>query len=148
MRAHEHVGVSIPAAALILFLFRSPLATLLFLAGGILVDLDHLLDFFVIFRQRGGLRDFLVWFEKDYWERTTIFLHSWEILVPLLLLALTLRRPLFLAFTLGWGMHVLLDQYWNRQDGVLHPLFYSLFFRAVHGFRKQGVTTRQGKTAP
>jgi len=147
MSPQSHVALTLPAAAAIHLVFRSPMATLCFVVGGILVDIDHLFDHFILFRKTGGIRGMISWCEQHAWERIVILIHAWELLALFLFLALWQKHILLLSFVLGWAFHLALDQYWNPRACPLHPLFYFLVFRAWKGFTREGLIRKQpGRT--
>jgi hypothetical protein len=88
------------------------------------VDVDHLIDFF-------DSRD-------ERWNRHMFRpFHAWEyFLAALALLLLVWPDTLFLAAILGYLSHLVIDQLTNR----VHPLAYSLAFRASKGFRRRHLT--------
>ena len=85
------------------------------LIAGVLVDVDHLVDYFA---NRQG--------ERPIW--TILPLHAWE-----WVLALVFRRdPHADGLATGLAAHLALDQ---MNHAITHPLFYWISFRALHGFR-------------
>ena len=102
----------------------SPLAVPASVAAGVLVDLDHISDFFEP-REEGRLRYMLRFF------------HAWEyFLMALVVLLAFSQHPLFLAAVLGYLSHLALDQFTNRS----HPLAYFILFRASRRFERRQLT--------
>ena len=102
----------------------SPLALPVAVTTGVLVDLDHVIDFFD---------------SKDQGRRSHMFrpFHAWEyLLLTLVVLLIFSQHPLLLVAFLGYLSHLLLDQFVNR----VHPLAYFIVFRAAHGFRRRHLT--------
>ncbi len=85
------------------------------LVAGVLVDLDHLADYFA---NRGG--------ESPIWA--ILPLHAWE-----WVMALTFRgTPRAEGLATGLAAHLALDQV---NSAISHPLFYWISFRALNRFR-------------
>lgn len=102
----------------------SPLALPIAVTTGVLVDLDHVIDFFDS-KDQGRLCHMLRPF------------HAWEYLfLALVVLLLSSQHSLFLVAFLGYLSHLLLDQFANR----VHPLAYFIVYRAAHGFRRRQLT--------
>jgi len=102
----------------------SPLAVPASVAAGVLVDLDHISDFFEP-QEEGRLRYMLRFF------------HAWEYFLMALAVLLTFsQHPLFLAAVLGYLSHLALDQFTNRS----HPLAYFILFRASRRFERRRLT--------
>jgi hypothetical protein len=85
------------------------------LIAGVLVDIDHLVDYAA---NRAG--------ERPVWA--ILPLHAWE-----WVMALTFRRtPRTDGLATGLAAHLALDQV---NGAISHPLFYWITFRALNGFR-------------
>lgn len=119
-----HTIASVGLGALVWTATGSTLAVPTAVAAGVLVDLDHLIDFF-------DSRD-------EDWNRHMFRpFHAWEFfLAALALLPLFWPNPLFLAGMLGYLSHLVIDQSTNR----VHPLAYFIAFRASRGFRRRYLT--------
>ncbi len=120
-----HIAAAAGMGATVWVVTGSALAVPAALAAGVLVDLDHLVDF-LDSRENGHYRHMLRPF------------HAWEYSGALLALALLpwFFHPIFLAAVLGYLSHMLLDQVVNR----VHPLAYFIIYRASHGFRRRQLT--------
>ncbi|MBF8266974.1 MAG: hypothetical protein HW388_482 [Dehalococcoidia bacterium] len=114
-----HAAVSLALGGGTYLVTGSPGSVGVALLTGVLVDLDHLPDFYR-------------WFILDQSNRIWLLLHSYELLIPAILLSYaTDWNPLALAGTLGFLVHLLCDQWAN---GV-RPLTYFFTYRALKGFR-------------
>lgn len=112
-----------------------PIAAATFVAGT-LIDADHLVD------SRGKLQLSPSFYEKQ--DKLFVLLHSYELLVPLWILASVFGFiPLALWLTVAFVVHLLTDQIAYRP----HLLFYFLTFRAMRGFRVEGIKGREGATS-
>jgi hypothetical protein len=119
-----HTVASVGLGTLVWATTGSTLAIPTAVAAGVLVDLDHLIDFF-------DSRD-------EGWNRHMFRpFHAWEyFLAALVLLPLFWPNPLFLAAVLGYLSHLVIDQFTNR----VHALAYFIVFRASRGFRRRYLT--------
>lgn len=103
-------------------------------AGGFLVDLDHLIDYFLHFGFDFRLDYFFG--NRHFIEsgKNYIFFHGWEYAVILLIFALILKsktiKSLLLALALGMFFHLSADVYLNRMPF----LSYSIIYRATNNF--------------
>ena len=106
------VGVGVGAAT------GSPEAGALALGVGVLMDADHLFDFYQ-------------WYIRGRPNRLYIFLHGWEYSAAgIIALAAVFFHPLFLAAVLGHLVHVATDGLHNR----LSPYAYFVTYRIAKRF--------------
>jgi hypothetical protein len=89
-------------------------------AAGVLVDADHVLDFYYLYVKKDRRRIFVV-------------LHGWEYSVVSLALVLGVwYHPALLAGVLGHLGHLVAD---HVRNNPAHPLAYSIAYRANSRFR-------------
>ena len=105
-------------------------------AGGFWIDVDHVVDYVVVERQR-DLRPsaFLRYYLSGRVRRTVLLLHSWELFAALVTLAWLSGAPWLLGYVGGALMHLALDLAFNGEytpNSLL--LFYSFTYRAAHRF--------------
>lgn len=100
-----------------------------FIAGAILIDLDHFIDHFLYYGLRFNLKDF---FTRRFLSsgRVYIILHSWELCIIAAILGFIFESVYLLLFSLGISVHLLVD-YFNSRSIFFHFLIY----RIVKGFR-------------
>ena len=128
MKPIHHVALSIVIAGGSYALTSSPQIAAVTFAVGALLDSDHLID------SRGKPQLSSSFYEKQ--EKLLILLHSYELLIPLWLLALVFGfLPLALWVSIAFVAHLVTDQVAYRP----HLLFYSLLFRASRGFKSQDI---------
>ncbi|MCA1808264.1 MAG: hypothetical protein ABR497_03860 [Kiritimatiellia bacterium] len=131
MKPLAHVAVSLAAGAGLGWALKSMTAALACLTAGVLIDLDHIPDYFWNFRRRPDAGHFFHVFKHDVLDRVIVVLHSWELMLLLLLgVWWTGWRPLGLGLLCGALLHLSLDQLFNRHS----PLAYSLIYRLRRGF--------------
>lgn len=96
----------------------SPAAAGVALGVGVLMDLDHLYDFYQ-------------WYIRGRTNKVCVFLHAWEYsALGLALLGLVFYHPLFLATVLAHSAHVASDHFHNG----LSRWGYFIIYRVVHKF--------------
>lgn len=100
-------------------------------AGGILIDIDHLLDFVIQFRRLNlkGLLNFP--YQKG--EHVYLFFHSWELVIITGLLSFFCNFLIVQIFVFSWALHLFVDNIDGaKKKGFLH---YFLSYRFSKGFK-------------
>ena len=123
-----HLVVAAAGACAIYLNSGSLLYASLFVAGGILIDLDHLVDYFIYFKK--GF-DPKIFFGNHYLlsGKVYIFLHSWEVVFSIFILGFLLGSYSVLALASGLAIHVATDSIMRR-----NALMYFLTFRLAKRF--------------
>lgn len=99
--------------------------------AGILIDLDHFIDYFWYEGLRLDLRDFQRACEETRFDKTLLVLHSWELLAAAWGLSLwVFPNPVFRGIIVGLSLHMVCDQLRNEP----FPLAYFLGYRAAVRF--------------
>ena len=136
MKPGSHLAASLAVSAELYALFRSLSISFWSLAGGTLIDIDHLYDY-AVHPRRPACRDFSLrhFFDVMYnrrLDRVFVLLHAFELAAALLVLGWAVPATGGWAIPLGFGMsvHILLDVLFNRIGVVA----YSIVARAAHGF--------------
>jgi len=121
------------------FLTKSVYAGLLCFASGVLVDVDHVMEYVVHF----GWRDFSI--SKVYdacknmlFKKLYLVFHSAELLLLIWTFAVYAKNIYLLAVALGYSSHLILDFIGNP----LHPFSYFIVKRFMRKFE----TARLWKT--
>ena len=125
-----HLAVTGTMSALLFFYTADTRLILLCVLGGILIDIDHLFDYFLCFGIRFNLKKFLCGeFVKS--GRVYLFFHSWELL-PLILICGLYFNLNWEAAALSLGMlgHLIIDSSFQK---TIKPYFSS--YRAWHRFK-------------
>lgn len=129
MRVIAHVVLSLLVSFLLNELLGLMPALCAFLAG-VLIDLDHVIDFFLWSKDR-SLRSLLVFGSflcKPH--PTDFFLHSYELLVPMWVLIWTTNAFLIgLGLTIGFVIHLTTDQVTNYLRFGVNPLTCFLTYK-------------------
>lgn len=115
MRLKQHVVISAAFSGVLHVLFRRWELTLSSFLVGVLLDADHLFDYFM---EYGWPLRLALFFRASYhreYRRTFVPLHAWE-WVPLAWLAAWLSgwNPWVTGAAAGWTLHMALDEVSNR----------------------------------
>ena len=110
------------------------------LLGGFFIDLDHVLEYFLVFGLRFNLFSFLEGQQFLKSEQIFILFHAWEYLPLLLILAWLVRRKralmvFVLALAFGLLVHLISDCLINNYP----PRNYSLLYRWQVGFQAERI---------
>jgi hypothetical protein len=106
------------------------------LVCGVLIDLDHVVDFYLFSGERFSLTNFFSWYKESRWLKLTLIFHSYELLGILCAVAYYLDSEVLRGIVWGAGLHLLLDQLANPRTFRLSPWFYLLGYRIAMGFRR------------
>ncbi len=119
-------------------MFTSVAGALVCFFSGILIDVDHYVDYV---RDRGfnfNLKRFFQYSHNIEYERLFIVFHGYEYLAPLaILLALSDYNLMVAAVIIGFTQHLLFDQFTNP----VKPLAYFISYRLKNRFSKECVLT-------
>lgn len=119
-------------------------------AGGFLIDVDHVLDYVVVEGQR-DLRPsaFLRYYSEQRMRRVALVLHSYELFAVLAGLAWWFESLPLTGYLLGALMHLGLDIVFNgEQTPRSIGAFYSFVYRARHGFDAQALFGNEPRAVP
>ena len=133
MKAKAHVYASLAAGGAAYAATASPPVAISCLLSGIFLDVDHLLDFYLLSGERFTVKGFISWCDDVRWTRIYLFLHSYELYLLLALAARLLASEVLTGILLGAGLHLAMDQAGNVR---LNKWFYFLTFRYRSGFKK------------
>ena len=112
-----HMVVSGAAGGAVYLATGSPMAGAATLGVGVLLDLDHVYDYYQ-------------WYVKGRRNKLYIWLHAWEYSAAgILVLASVWYHPLLVAFVVGHLSHVTADHLHNRLVGFGYSLLYRLMVR-------------------
>ena len=123
MKPPGHAVVSLSIGVVLLAVTRSPYSLVAAFLTGVMIDLDHLVEYYR-------------WFIKEDNSRVYFFLHSYELLVPAFLAGyLSGWDPVVLGVSFAFLGHLLCDQLANP----VGPLTYFFTYRAMKGFRRSEI---------
>jgi hypothetical protein len=118
--------------------------------GGFLIDVDHVVDYLLVERQRELTpAAFLRHYTEGHARRMVLAFHSYEVFLALAALAWWLGSGWLTGYLAGGVMHLVLDIGFN---GRLTPrnifAFYSFGFRWAHGFDALALFGSEPRVAP
>ena len=119
------------------------------MAGGILIDADHVLDFLLFSSDKhlNPRRIYLYHLNQEY-RRVLFALHSYELLLALAALALALSSSFLLGICVGMALHLALDVVFNAGIHLRSVLFYLLLLRLWHRCDVKRLEVRKGEIDP
>ena len=102
--------------------------------GGIFIDLDHLIDYFLYFGSIFKLEKFV---DGDALAsgHVYLFLHSWELAFIILLAGLIIPSGILLALFLGMSAHLTVDSIQRENPYTT----YFLIYRISKGFKVDAI---------
>jgi hypothetical protein len=134
MKASYHIVASAGISLGFQATMHSWPATLGCFLSGVLIDIDHYLDYYIIRKKFPYRYKDLVDFCFDAKEnKNYLFFHAYEFLLILWLLIYFFNLGLiWTGIALGLTTHVIFDQFFNP----IKPLFYFLTYRIANQFEK------------
>ena len=144
MKVSTHVYSSAVLSGTLFAVTQSALIAVSAFLSGVLIDLDHLIDFLLFSEERFSIQGFFSWFDEMKWQKVTLLFHSYEVYALLCVAALFYPNPVLLGILLGSGLHLVLDQiglrgFGRRWNVRFAPMYYFLSYRYSVGFRKSGL---------
>lgn len=132
MDLNEHLALSLAGSGALWLAGVPAEAAAAFSVGGVLIDLDHLPEYW---REQGfklDLARFFAYFPSRGPRRLLLALHGWEWPLGLLAAAWGLSAPAWVwTLAAGWLLHLCLDQRYNADQ---HPCCYAFAWRWGQGF--------------
>jgi len=114
MRVEHHLTISAGISGIIYYLSRSwELTTSSFLAG-VLIDIDHVIDYFLNEGIKLNIKDFFRFYRDERYKRLTIVFHAWEWLIFLFVfLWFSGWNTWLTGILIGFTQHLLFDKFYN-----------------------------------
>lgn len=139
-----HLLSGLIAGFLVWRIWKKPVLSYLFsIIGGVLVDLDHLIDYYIAFGWNFKISYFLKGYQFLENERIYVLFHGWEYVVILaILLIITTNKTsksIILALTLGLLLHLSADVMLNN----IPIRSYSLVYRIKNKFSIQKLVDKE-----
>jgi len=115
MRVHQHIGLSLVASGVVYAVSRSVTMTAVSFAAGVLIDLDHVLDYVREYGFRPDIKYFFHVFYNTRFKRIVLPFHSWELLALIAVLAVVSHyNAIVMGIGIGVGHHMIADQWYNK----------------------------------
>ena len=141
MLPREHVVVSASVGAVTYAVTGSPVVASASFLSGILIDLDHVVDFIFLSGEKLTVKNFFSWCLEARWQRICLVLHSYEIYALLVAVYFYSGGEIFKGILIGMGTHLLQDQigniFFSSNDYQVSKFFYFMWYRVKVGFRKE-----------
>lgn len=141
MKPSTHALISTFLAAVLFLVFKSIYSSIACILAGVLIDLDHILDYIIekkkmVFSYQ-KLEDFCA-FDKQ--GKLYLIFHSYEFLI-ILWIAVWFSKfnVIFLGGVIGITFHIFADEIVNP----LRPLSYFLIFRTIKGFKRENILKKE-----
>ena len=131
-----HVIISALIAAAIYTRYRKLIPIIAgVLLGGVFVDLDHLIDYFLAFGTSFNLNYFLKGYEFLKSDKIYVLFHAWEWVALLLIISMFFKKRvvwkiLIIAVALGLAGHLYIDTFTNQ----VRPQGYFITYRTLNRF--------------
>ncbi len=127
MKLKHHITASIIISAFLFAISKSWIIFTSSLISGVLIDIDHVFDYFWEFRKRLVAKEFF----SAHYNRTASFgsliFHSWELLFLLNIYAFFIcGNSWIIGITIGFTQHVVLDQIFNKPNRWGYFFFWRL----------------------
>src|SRR5881296_1615277 len=119
-------------------------------AGGFLIDVDHLADYLIVERRRELTpAAFLRHYIEGHTRRVVLVLHSYELCLALAALAWWLDSAWLAGYLAGGAMHLVLDIVFNGRFTPRNIFaFYSFGFRLAHDFDAETLFGSEPRIVP
>ena len=117
-----------------------------FLAAGVLLDLDHWLDYFLNRGIRLNVREMFHLLCNNLTPRVYIFFHSYELGAAIWIAAIVRGGDLLWGVALGFSLHIILDRWMNP----VRPFAFFLLYRIAVKFESRRIRSPgcEGKPIP
>lgn len=152
MKAKHHLWSSLAAGGALYWATGSSAALGGALAGGFLIDSDHVIDQLWSIRHgapfrrerrqddnSGATRGMRAWMVNQLRPRKLLRLplvfHSYELLAAIAIITGYLRTPFLIGLLSGYALHLSLDLLRHHHE-FRSPFFYLISYRLAHGFRR------------
>ncbi len=136
MKPLSHLAVSTTVAGILLIAWGRWSLAIGCLIGGVLIDVDHLLDFYLNYRRWTSLRVIYRTFAESRLHHVYLVWHTYEGLIALWLVLWVSGWPsLWVGVGVGLTLHLLCDQAVNP----VRPWAYFLCYRIRHRFRREAI---------
>lgn len=139
-----HVLTALLAGYIVWRLWRYPALSFgAAFCGAVLIDLDHLIDYFLAFGLHFNIFSFIQGAQFAKNEKIYVLFHGWEYVILLVGIAWLIKSNMklkvaFLALALGAFFHLLMDTNINHGMTIRS---YSIVYRAVHDYEMRAIVT-------
>lgn len=141
MKPINHIVTSVGLGAVLAVWLNSWMSGVVCFLSGILLDIDHHLDYFLA---RGEVplsyRKLVDYCQHDKLSKMYLFFHSFELhLLIWVLIAVFRLNELWIGFAVGATFHLICDEFSNP----FRPFGYFLTFRVSNRFERRKIFTEK-----
>lgn len=134
IKLQYHAIASLGCSVIFYLIFKSFLYSVVCFLAGILVDLDHVVDYVRCTGWNLNIKYFFQFVYGIHYDHLTILFHAWEFSVLfVIMIVLTGGNLLVLAVGIGFIQHLIFDQCTNP----IKPFAYFITYRLKHKFSKE-----------
>ena len=131
MRPQRHIIASAFSGIAIWVIGRNLPAGIILFLGGVMPDIDHVLEF-VIHNGMGGISIKKVYeaFSPEHdplFDKLYLFLHSIELVISLWIASVFLNNIYLIAFTAGYTLHLIMDVGGNNLSGYFYFFIWRMY---------------------
>jgi len=131
MKPVSHLGVSLLTGIVAYISTKELLPGISCFMIGWLIDIDHIWDYYVNVGKKFSVSKFLNAMDSGKIKKSYLYFHSYEILIVLVILCLYTQLNQILFFTtLGFAIHLFLDQIFNP----VKPFTYFITYRIINKY--------------
>jgi len=134
MKPKQHIVVSGIISYMVYMVTKSPISGLASFLAGILIDLDHLIDYCLNYGHTYKLKEIYKAIDELRLAKVYVLLHSYEVLIVFWgLVFLVPLNHVYFAIAIGMTQHMFFDQLCNPAS----PKAYFLIYRIANGFKRE-----------
>ncbi len=134
IRPTGHIICTLTISGFLYFIFRSATAFWVSFLSGILMDIDHILDYYIQKKITLRMRKIYLWHIKNDYDFLFLYLHSLELVVMLWVAIFVFKLGIFwIALAIGMTQHIILDIFFNP----IYTYAYLFLYRLAKGFKKE-----------
>lgn len=131
MKIEHHIAVSALISGILYAIFKSMGLSIASFIAGVLIDVDHIIDYILAHGLHFDAGEFMDYFYKEKHQKITLILHGWELLIILLAAAiLSGFNPIIAGTLVGYGHHIVSDVIYSKAPFCS----YSIICRWKKGF--------------
>ncbi len=135
MRLPYHIISSSVISSVVYILTQSFILAITTFFSGILIDIDHFIDYFVNEKKiKFDIKDFFYKCDNCKLEKAILILHSYEIMFVFLLCLFVINVQIYKGIVIGFLSHFMIDVLWNLTKGYSPIQCYSFIFRSLQKF--------------
>jgi len=137
MKPSRHIIASALLSGVLWFFTKSFFAAGLCFVSGVLIDVDHVIEYIIHYGARGlNLKKVYKACEDMRFNRLYLVFHTAELGILLWAATVLTQNIYLLALASGYSLHLILDIVGNQ----VHPLYYFFILRLLHKFHTERLT--------